>query len=270
MSAEAVVAMLIAWEVGRVRNNPVLCQLTGLAGEALDHAVRRIREAVLSRLGDDAAVSALLAEARATGQVSDTTEAEATVAVRRALAEDGALNQQVQQAVSVTGSHNVIGSSIHGGGNAFGDNNRIRYSSKVIHRARNNPGAAAAVIVAVLALLGLGAYLVSTAAESFAGGSAVSARTIEGTWTPSDGTGSKIFSADGGRCSGFYYNNGTPLDIGGPMTCTISGRPDAQGRYKLQVSQGGNTGRYLIEFTDPDHGTVLDGRGTKLYDIERF
>lgn len=61
-----------------------------------------------------------------------------------------------------------------------------------------------------------------------------------GIWTAPDG--SSAYLAPDGSCSGMYYNNGSPLDIGGPMTCVIDGdkilvrQPPNQATYTLIVT----------------------------------
>ncbi|WP_329405228.1 hypothetical protein OG563_25220 [Nocardia vinacea] len=72
---------------------------------------------------------------------------------------------------------------------------------------------------------------------------------------------------DAERSSGL----GKPLDIGGgPMTCVISGKADADGRYCLVVTQSPNRSTYKVEFSDADHAVVFDSAGTRLYELERF
>ncbi|TDO15165.1 hypothetical protein EV580_3307 [Mycobacterium sp. BK086] len=90
-----------------------------------------------------------------------------------------------------------------------------------------------------------------------------------GTWESSDNTGTKRFNSDG-RCDGFFYNGGKPLDIGGPMECAISSKPDSAGRYKLVVTQGPNKATYSVQFSGDDAATVYAKDGTRLYDLTRF
>lgn len=91
-----------------------------------------------------------------------------------------------------------------------------------------------------------------------------------GSWQPSDKTDTKSFSGNGGACEGFFYNQGAPLDIGGPMTCTISSQPDPNGRYTLRVTQKPNQASYKIRFDSSDQATVFSSSGTEMYRISRF
>ena len=70
--------------------------------------------------------------------------------------------------------------------------------------------------------------------------------TIAGVWTASDGSPTKTISDDG-SCTGMYYNGATPLDIGGPMTCTLSDT-ETDGHYALVVQQSPNQATYDAEF----------------------
>ncbi|WP_179476133.1 hypothetical protein [Mycolicibacterium vinylchloridicum] len=92
---------------------------------------------------------------------------------------------------------------------------------------------------------------------------------LVGTWESSDNTGTKSFSSDG-RCDGFFYNSGKPLDIGGPMECALASKPDSAGRYKLVVTQGPNKATYSVQFSGDDAATVYAKDGTRLYDLTRF
>lgn len=92
---------------------------------------------------------------------------------------------------------------------------------------------------------------------------------LYGTWTSSDGTSNKVFDEDG-RCKGFFYDDGKPLDIGGPMSCQLSSKPTSSGRYQLNVTQGPNEATYLVEFNGDDAATVYTRSGSKLYQLERF
>lgn len=92
---------------------------------------------------------------------------------------------------------------------------------------------------------------------------------LAGTWTASDGSSAKVFSEDG-SCENAYYNDGKPLDIGGPMSCHLSSAADSNGRYKLMVTQGPNRATYLVEFRGDDAADVLEPNGTLLYSLKRF
>lgn len=72
-----------------------------------------------------------------------------------------------------------------------------------------------------------------------------------GTWAPDDGSGTKAIDSSG-RCRGMYYNGGTVLDIGGPMSCAFSAEKDAQGHHTLTVSQPPNERSYAVEMDGED------------------
>lgn len=78
-------------------------------------------------------------------------------------------------------------------------------------------------------------------------GDTVTTDAIVGVWAPSDGSGIKIIDASG-ACSGMYYNNGTPLDIGGPMSCALGSQQRSDGSYLLAVTQAPNQASYLVVF----------------------
>lgn len=109
------------------------------------------------------------------------------------------------------------------------------------------------------------------AAASSGGGDAgkAGAAAMVGNWKSSGSSSPQVFGEDG-TCSGFYYNNGVPLDIGGPMTCTMSSTPDAEGRYALVVTQSPNQAKYKVAFDTADHATVYSSTGQKIYEIDRF
>ncbi len=70
-----------------------------------------------------------------------------------------------------------------------------------------------------------------------------------GVWIAPDG--STAFILENGVCSGMYYNNGTPLDIGGGMTCAYSGNT-------LVVMQPPNQISYKVHYTG-DTMTITNG-----------
>jgi hypothetical protein len=74
-------------------------------------------------------------------------------------------------------------------------------------------------------------------------------QTAVGVWTTPDG--SSAFMNDDGGCSGMYFNNGEPLDIGGPMTCAYQDGV-------LVVSQPPNQVTYSVSF-DGDNMTLTSG-----------
>ena len=81
---------------------------------------------------------------------------------------------------------------------------------------------------------------------------------LTGNWKSSDGTPMKVV-AQNGLCRGMYYNAGKPLDIGGGMSCSLSGQKDSNGRYSLVVSQPPNEATYTVSFEGNDKATVYDG-----------
>ena len=76
---------------------------------------------------------------------------------------------------------------------------------------------------------------------------------VVGVWIAPDG--SSAFINEDGSCAGMYYNNGQPLDIGGPMTCAFSGGT-------LVVSQPPNQATYSVSFAG-DTMTISSG-GTEV------
>ena len=119
-----------------------------------------------------------------------------------------------------------------------------------------------------LAIVGLSMVTACGGIDGFSAG-ADPAPSLVGTWTPSDGTAEKIFTADG-PCQNAFYSNGKPLDIGGPSSCQLSSSKDSDGRYKLLVTQGPNRATYLVEFHGTDSASVYTSKGAALYDLTRF
>jgi hypothetical protein len=93
-------------------------------------------------------------------------------------------------------------------------------------------------------------------------------QSLGGTWTASDGE--TITFSDDGPCENAFYSDGKPLDIGGPMTCHLSSKPDSSGRYQLIVRQSPNKRTYLVEFTGDDKASVYTKNGELIYTITRF
>ena len=93
-------------------------------------------------------------------------------------------------------------------------------------------------------------------------------QSIAGTWTASDGE--TITFSDDGPCEDAFYSDGKPLDIGGPMTCHLSSKPDSSGRYQLIVRQSPNKMTYLVEFTGDDTASVYSRKGQLIYTMTRF
>ena len=90
---------------------------------------------------------------------------------------------------------------------------------------------------------------------------------LVGNWKASDGSPMKVVAKDG-RCSGMYYSNGKPLDIGGGMTCSVSSKKDSAGRYSLVVSQPPNQATYSVAFDGDSKATVYAG-SVALYTMTR-
>ena len=55
-----------------------------------------------------------------------------------------------------------------------------------------------------------------------------------------------------------YYNNGSPLDIGGPMSCALGSQQSSDGSYLLVVTQAPNQASYPVLF-DGDSFTLYSG-----------
>lgn len=70
-----------------------------------------------------------------------------------------------------------------------------------------------------------------------------------------DGTGMKVITSNG-ACSGIYYSGGEPLDIGGPMSCSLGSEKDANGRYSLVVTQTPNQQTLKLSFTGDEEVAV--------------
>lgn len=79
------------------------------------------------------------------------------------------------------------------------------------------------------------------------GGDSVEASAIIGVWSASDGSGTKVIDGSG-QCSGMYWNNGSPLDIGGPMRCALGSQQASDGSYTLVVQQPPNQASYPVTF----------------------
>ena len=90
--------------------------------------------------------------------------------------------------------------------------------------------------------------------------------TIAGVWQADDGSGTKTIGDDG-TCSGMYYNQGEPLDIGGGMTCTL-GSKSTDDSYTLVVEQPPNQTSYEATFPDEDTMT-LSQSGTVVVTLSR-
>ncbi|WP_394613521.1 hypothetical protein JNUCC0626_26765 [Lentzea sp. JNUCC 0626] len=159
------------------------------------------------------------------------------------------------------------GGSINASGNGTIAGRDVRNS----HNKKVNFGGILVAAVAIVALFFAGkAVIVNMTGDSGAADSTEVTSKAVGTWTASDGTGTKTFGGNGAQCDGFYYHQGKPLDIGGPMSCTLSSAPDAQNRYSLMVKQGPNQATFKIEFDQADHAVVYGSNGAKLYELTKF
>jgi len=187
-----------------------------------------------------------------------------------------ALRGQVTQSAHATGAgHTATRSPGAFQGNVLQAGGNITITQWIGQRYRANPTAFIAMALAVFAVVVASGYGVVRAIAPSAGSSTSAdagsgPEEFAGTWSTGSGSDVKTFSQNGGPCKGFYYNAGEPLDIGGPMTCTISSKPDAQGRYSLRVVQSPNEATYRISFDAADHATVYGSDGGVLYELSRF
>lgn len=103
---------------------------------------------------------------------------------------------------------------------------------------------------------------------AFAGGCS-SGPSIVGVWEGSDGTPLKIID-ESGLCEGMYYNQGEPLDIGGPMTCALGSDADDSGYYTLVVLKDPTQPPTpLTSLTDSETAVLMDSGGTEIVTLER-
>jgi len=91
---------------------------------------------------------------------------------------------------------------------------------------------------------------------------------IVGNWTASDGSGTKTILEDG-QCTGMYYNQGQPLDIGGPMTCSMSAEANSSGLFTMVVTQAPNQTSVQLRFVDDDTVEVQGADGGSLFTMTR-
>jgi hypothetical protein len=90
------------------------------------------------------------------------------------------------------------------------------------------------------------------------GGDVVAPSAIVGVWSASDGSGTKVIDGSG-QCSGMYWNNGIPLDIGGPMHCALGSQQASDGSYTLVVQQPPNQANYAVAFHGYSFNLVSGG-----------
>jgi hypothetical protein len=92
---------------------------------------------------------------------------------------------------------------------------------------------------------------------------------LAGQWRADDGTGVKLIDSNG-ACSGmFYVGPGDPLDIGGPMSCSLSSKKGSDGRYSLVVTQSMNQQTLKVAFDGNDEATVYGSSGDRLLSMTR-
>lgn len=87
-------------------------------------------------------------------------------------------------------------------------------------------------------------------------------------WQSDDGSGIKTVNSDG-SCSGMYYNNGKPLDIGGGMSCVLGEKPQDDGTYVLVVRQPPNERTYNVRFEDADTAVLMSSSGSVIVTLTR-
>ncbi|TWG03733.1 hypothetical protein FHX80_112168 [Streptomyces brevispora] len=274
MGMEVVVGMLIAWAAGKARRAGT--ELNGITDRALELTAQRLWDLVEAKLGTDPAIQRLVSESQQNGDATPSARTRAETALQDAADHDPRFAAALEAIVSsqasggdTTAATGVPSSSVQAGGAAitgtvFGN---IKANNKVVNRAARNPLLTVLAVALVLAALvfGIRALTASSGGDEGKAGSAA----MVGNWKTSDSSSPKVFGEDG-RCSGFYYNNGAPLDIGGPMTCTISSTPDADDRYTLVVTQSPNQATYKVAFDTADHAQVYSSSGQKIYEINRF
>lgn len=254
MEPEIVVGLLIAMAAGRDRR--LAPPSAGSTGAALDSAMDRVHAVVVARLGGSEAVERLLVEAGTErGAVTGRTRADAVRAIADTARADPAFAAALDAAAGALEPAPDPGLRL-----------------RLLAYARTHPAIAAALVTVAIAvvagIIGLisGDDLPSTESAPSAPASAGPAGTgkagpdaLIGTWTPSDGTAPKIFTANGGACTGF----------GADSTCTLATAPDPAGRYTLVVLESAESARYGVEFVAADHLVVYDAAGSRLYDLDR-
>jgi len=260
---DVVVGFLVAWAAGKARR--VLKIVDGLTDDALDAAGERVWKVVAPKLGVDPAIQRLTAQARDTGDAAAETRAAAARALEAAAAADPRFRAELEAAMPArersprgAGNSGVIAER-----NQVGRDFNIDNSTTFTNKIQQHPVYAAMAVVVIVLVVVWGVWSVLGAPPQ------ADASTVVGNWTASDGTGAKSFSADG-QCDGVFYNEGKPLDIGGPMTCALSQKPDSNGFYTLRVTQSMNKATYKLHFDSTDHLTVFDSAGRKLYELDRF
>ncbi|MFE6766444.1 hypothetical protein [Streptomyces sp. NPDC057689] len=275
MSMEVVVGMLIMWAAGKVRRAGR--DLNGITDRALELSTQRLWEVVEAKLGTDPAIRRLVSESEQNGDATPSARTQAETALQDAADRDprfaAALEAIVSERAGGGGTAGAAGGPTNGiraGGAVITGSNsgRINANTKIINRVTQNPVISVVTIVLVLGLAFFG-FRKLTASSAGDDGKAGGSAAMVGNWKASGSSSPQTFGEDG-RCSGFYYANGAPLDIGGPMTCTISSSADADDRYTLVVTQSPNQATYKVAFNTADHATVYSSTGQKIYEMSRF
>lgn len=114
------------------------------------------------------------------------------------------------------------------------------------------------------AVIGFAALALSAALSACGG----SGGNIVGNWKASDGSGTKVITADG-ACTGMYYYKGRPLDIGGPMSCSFSEKAGSDGSHTMVVQQPPNSTTLHLRFIDADTVEV-SSKGSTLFTMTRL
>jgi hypothetical protein len=258
------VGVIIAWAARK--GGRVAKRIDGLTDQMID----RGWQVISSELGADPAIQRVVSEARDTGDAGPAARADAAAALQRAAAQDAAFAKRLRAALPAGdgGSGTAPAGRVSSGRVEIGDNAsgriKINTGNKIINKVRASPAGA---IVALLIVAAIAVAVVFGLMKAF-NGSTDGPAALAGSWHASDGSGTKTFNTNG-ACDGFYYNNGKPLDIGGPMSCTIDSSPGADGRYTLTVKQPPNQDTYKVRFDSDDHAVVYTADGEKLYEMSR-
>ena len=224
MGPEIVVGLLIAWAAGRDRR----LAPSGFSGEALDRTMDRVHAVVVARLGGSETVERLLVEAGTErGAVTGRTRADAVRTIADTIRADSAFAAALRAAALVATAIALVAGVIG------------LISGSDLPTTESAPP--------------------SSTATGPAGTGKAGPDALIGTWTPSDGTAPKIFTTNGGTCTGF----GTAAD------CTLAIAPDPAGRYALVVRQSADSSHYGVEFVAADHLVVYDAGGSRLYELDR-
>lgn len=260
------VGIVIVWAARK--GGRVARKIDGLT----DEMIARGWQVISSELVADPAIQRLINEAKNTGDAGQAARADAAAAIERAAAQDPAFAARLRAVLPADGAASggpagAPAGYVHSGAvHISGTSGRVRVNTgnKVINQFKSNPVGALGVLIAVVAILAAGVF----GFNKVFNGSPAGPEALAGSWHASDGSGMKTFNTSG-ACDGFYYNNGKPLDIGGPMTCTIDGSPGADGRYTLVVKQPPNEDSYKVEFDTDNHAIVYTDGGEKLYEMSR-